>query len=147
MSDNLTLARRWVHILSSEIGVRLAGTENDRRAADFIEAEFRAMFPDVIRHEYRFLGWKPIREGVLRIGAETYSTRLGISGPSTPEEEALRTLLHLCENFGQAAASDGEDVIQTALQTFSFGYQSNGGEYTYSFEGTLGPPDTFPFTP
>jgi len=85
MKDRLALTRRWVHTLSTEIGIRLSGTESDCKAADFVEAEFRKMFPEVIRHEYRFLAWRPLREGTIEIEGETYPTRLGIACPSTPE--------------------------------------------------------------
>lgn len=81
---NIT-ARRWVHILADEIGIRLAGSAGERRAADFIEGEFGRIFPEVRRHEYRFLGWRPGDEGVLEIDGEIHVTRLGIACPSTPE--------------------------------------------------------------
>ena len=84
MQDSLALARRWVHALSSEIGVRLAGTKDDRRASHFIEAELRKIFPQVIRHEYRFLAWEPLREGAIEIEGEAYPAYLGIACPSPP---------------------------------------------------------------
>lgn len=83
-SDN-EVTRRWVHTLAGEIGIRLAGTEGERRAADFIQEEFGRIFPEVRRHEYRFLGWRPGEEGTLAIDGESYATRLGIACPSTPE--------------------------------------------------------------
>ncbi|MBT4497888.1 MAG: M28 family peptidase [Gemmatimonadetes bacterium] len=79
------LPRRWVHTLAGEIGIRLAGTAGERQAADFIEEEFGRIFPEVRRHEYRFLGWRPGDEGMLEINGETHATRLGIACPSTPE--------------------------------------------------------------
>ena len=84
MADARELTRRWVQVLSGEIGARLAGTEEDARAADFMEAEFGRVFPEVHRHEFRFLGWRPGSEGRLEIDGETVPTRLGISCPSTP---------------------------------------------------------------
>lgn len=77
---------RWVHTLAGEIGIRFAGTAGERRAADFIEEEFGRIFPEVRRHEYRFLGWRPMDEGRLEIDGEVHSTCLGIACPSTPEE-------------------------------------------------------------
>jgi hypothetical protein len=84
-ASNIQLTRRWVHTLAGEIGIRLAGTAGERRAADFIEEEFGRIFPEVRRHEYRFLGWHPGDEGMLEIGGESCATRLGIACPSTPE--------------------------------------------------------------
>ena len=84
MQDSIDLTRRWVHRLSSEIGIRLSGTDSDREAADFAEAEFREIFPQVIRHEYRFLGWRPHEEGTLEMAGESHSTRLAVQCPSTP---------------------------------------------------------------
>ena len=86
MQDSIDLTRRWVDVLAAEIGIRFAGTENDGRAADFVEAEFRQLFPEVIRHEFRFLGWRPLGEGVLEIEGESFPTCLGTGCPSTPEE-------------------------------------------------------------
>lgn len=80
------LVHRWVHVLSGEIGIRFAGTAGERRAADFIESEFGRIFPEVKRHEYRFLGWRPIDEGRLEIDGDVLPTCLGISCPATPEE-------------------------------------------------------------
>jgi len=90
--ESTDLIRRWVHTLAGEIGIRLAGTENERRAADFIAGEFGRIFPEVRRHEYRFLAWCPGRGGTLEIDGETFPTCLGIACPSTPEEGVMGRL-------------------------------------------------------
>ena len=85
MQDSIDLTRSWVHELSTEIGIRLSGTDNDRRAADFVEAQFGEIFPQVIRHEYRFLGWQPHGDGILEMAGESHPTRLAVQCPSTPD--------------------------------------------------------------
>jgi len=85
MQDTSALTRRWVHVLASEIGIRWAGTEGDRRAAAFIEGEFERIFPEVRRHEYGFLGWDPGDEGELVMRGECIPARLGIACPPTAE--------------------------------------------------------------
>ncbi|MEW6753519.1 MAG: M28 family metallopeptidase [Candidatus Latescibacterota bacterium] len=95
MDDSISLTRRWVHVLAGQIGVRLAGTEADRRAADFIEAEFGRLLPVVRRHEFRFLGWEPGTEGVLTLGGEAVPARLGIGSPPTPPEGLTGALRRL----------------------------------------------------
>ena len=58
-----------------------------RQARDVVEStEFQRIFPKVIRHEYRFLAWQPVREGTLEIEGETVPTRLGITCPGTGEQ-------------------------------------------------------------
>jgi hypothetical protein len=84
MDEHTPLARNWVHVLASRIGVRLAGTEADRLAADFIEAELGRLLPEVRRHEFHFLGWEPGSEGLLTLDGEALPTRLGIGTPPTP---------------------------------------------------------------
>ncbi len=107
MPDTSALTRRWVHVLASEIGIRWAGTEGDRRAAAFIEAEFGRIFPQVRRHEYPFLGWVPGDEGQLVIGGEAIPTRLGIACPPTAEAGITGTLLPI---GGARRASAGASV-------------------------------------
>jgi aminopeptidase YwaD len=87
-----SLTRRWVHELTSRIGVRLAGTAADRQAADFLEAQLGRLVPEVRRHEYRFLGWEPGTEGALRLDGETLTVRLGIGTPPTPAGGITGTL-------------------------------------------------------
>ncbi|MFH1566633.1 MAG: M28 family peptidase [Gemmatimonadota bacterium] len=75
---------RVTESLARDIGPRRAGSGADRRAADLLEATFGRVCPEVVRHEYRFLGWDPGDEGELTLGGETFDTRLGIACPPTP---------------------------------------------------------------
>lgn len=86
MSEHSDTLRRITEGLARDIGIRRAGGDADRRAVDLLEAEFGKVCPEVVRHEYRFLGWDPGDEGQLTLGGETLRTRLGIACPPTPEE-------------------------------------------------------------
>lgn len=80
------IPRRWVQALSGGIGPRRSGSQADARAAQFVEDEFGRLFPQVERRQYRFLGWRPGREGQLTLDGERLPTRVGIGCPPTCPE-------------------------------------------------------------
>ena len=86
MSQTLETLQRVTAGLARDIGMRRAGSDADRRAADLLEQELGAVCPEVVRHEYRFLGWDPANEGQLDLGGQVLGTRLGIACPPTPAE-------------------------------------------------------------
>lgn len=56
-----------VRVLSSEIGVRVGGSPEEARAAEFVANQFDACGLDVELQPFRFLGWQYVQDPVVKV--------------------------------------------------------------------------------
>lgn len=71
------LDRAWTDLerLSVEIGARVAGTGDERFAAEMLTAAFAQRGLDVIHHSFRWVGWEPIGQPRVEIRLSDGSSR------------------------------------------------------------------------
>ena len=69
--DGEATIRKIVRCLSSEIGVRLGGSVEEAKAAEFAANEFNGYGLEVELQQFRFLGWQYLQDPVVKVLSPT----------------------------------------------------------------------------